>query len=91
MPLAVWRAHQHRVADHGRIMISIFLGALVVAELFTLVPGRIMHAVLFGNNRPRTGRSMAAFSASKKARQTRFQPLCSPTPRETRKSLEKRG
>jgi uncharacterized membrane protein len=28
--------------------IGIFLGALVVAGLFTLVPGRIMHAVLFG-------------------------------------------
>jgi uncharacterized membrane protein len=29
-------------------MISIFAGALVIAGIFTLVPGRIMHAVLFG-------------------------------------------
>ena len=29
-------------------MISIFAGALMVAGLFTLVPGRIMHDVLFG-------------------------------------------
>jgi uncharacterized membrane protein len=29
-------------------MIGIFCGALVIAGLFTLVPGRIMHAVLFG-------------------------------------------
>jgi uncharacterized membrane protein len=29
-------------------MISIFAGALVVAGLFTLVPGRIMHRVVFG-------------------------------------------
>ena len=29
-------------------MISIFVGALVIAGLFTLVPGRIMHAVVFG-------------------------------------------
>ena len=48
VPLAVWRAHTHRVADHRRIMIMTFTGALVIAGLFTLVPGRIMHAVAFG-------------------------------------------
>jgi uncharacterized membrane protein len=29
-------------------MILIFVGALVIAGLFTFVPGRIMHAVFFG-------------------------------------------
>ena len=29
-------------------MIGIFFGALVIAGLFTLMPGRIMHAVVFG-------------------------------------------
>jgi uncharacterized membrane protein len=48
LPLGVWRAHQHRVIDHRRIMIFIFAGALVIAGLFTLVPGRIMHKVIFG-------------------------------------------
>ena len=48
LPLAVWRAHRHRVADHRRIMIALFSGALVVAGLFTLLPGRIMHTVVFG-------------------------------------------
>ena len=48
VPLAVWRAHRHDVADHRRIMILIFSGALVIAGLFTLLPGRIMHAVVFG-------------------------------------------
>jgi uncharacterized membrane protein len=48
VPLAVWKAHRHQVADHRRIMISIFSGALVIAGLFTLLPGRIMHAVVFG-------------------------------------------
>jgi uncharacterized membrane protein len=48
LPLGVWMAHRHRVADHRRIMISIFSGALVIAGLFTLLPGRIMHAVVFG-------------------------------------------
>ena len=48
LPLAVWRAHRHRVVDHRRIMIALFSGALVVAGLFTLLPRRIMHAVVFG-------------------------------------------
>ena len=48
LPLAVWRAHRHRVADHRLMMIALFSGALVVAGLFTLMPGRIMHAVAFG-------------------------------------------
>jgi uncharacterized membrane protein len=49
LPLAVWRAHTHRVAEHRRIMIGLFSGALVIAGLFTLLPGRIMRAVVFGN------------------------------------------
>jgi uncharacterized membrane protein len=49
LPIAVWRAHTHRVADHRRIMIFIFAGALVIAGLFTLLPGRIMHQVVFGH------------------------------------------
>ena len=48
LPLAVWAARRHNVAGHRRAMISIFLGALVVAGAFTLVPGRIMHQVVFG-------------------------------------------
>jgi uncharacterized membrane protein len=48
LPLAVWKAHRHQVADHRRIMIFLFSGALVIAGLFTLLPGRIMHAVVFG-------------------------------------------
>jgi len=48
VPLAVRHAHRHQVAQHRRAMISIFLGALVVAGLFTFLPGRIMHAVAFG-------------------------------------------
>jgi len=48
LPIAVWNAHRHRVQQHRIAMISIFAGALVIAGLFTLVPGRIMHAVVFG-------------------------------------------
>lgn len=49
LPLAVNRARQHRVSAHERAMVSLFLGALVIAGLFTFTPGRIMHAVVFGS------------------------------------------
>jgi uncharacterized membrane protein len=48
LPLAVWAAHRHLVARHRRAMLGLFFGALMVAGIFTLVPGRIMHAVVFG-------------------------------------------
>ena len=48
VPLGVWAAHRHRVVEHRRIMILLFSGALVIAGLFTLLPGRIMHDVVFG-------------------------------------------
>lgn len=49
LPLAVWRAHTHRVADHRRMMIFLFAGALVIAGVLTLLPGRVMHHVIFGS------------------------------------------
>lgn len=48
LPVAVWRAHRHAVAQHRRAMLGLFFGALVIAGLFTFLPGRIMHAVIFG-------------------------------------------
>jgi uncharacterized membrane protein len=48
LPLAVLAAHRHHVPQHRRAMIAIFVGALVVAGIFTIAPGRIMHAVVFG-------------------------------------------
>jgi len=41
-------ARARNVRRHKITMISIFFGALVIAGLFTLVPGRLMHAVVFG-------------------------------------------
>jgi uncharacterized membrane protein len=49
LPLAVVHARRHRVELHRDAMIAIFVGALVIAGLFTLMPGRVMHAVAFGN------------------------------------------
>jgi len=49
LPMALWAAHRHEVNRHRLGMISLFVGALVIAGLFTFVPGRIMHAVAFGH------------------------------------------
>ena len=48
VPLAVWHAHMHRIEKHRRVMISLYVFALIGAGVFTLLPGRIMHAVVFG-------------------------------------------
>jgi uncharacterized membrane protein len=48
LPLAVMHARRHHIERHRRAMISIFAGALVIAGIFTLLPGRIMYSVLFG-------------------------------------------
>jgi uncharacterized membrane protein len=48
LAVAVISARRHNVRAHAIIMTSIFTGALVIAGLFTLVPGRIMHTAVFG-------------------------------------------
>ena len=48
LPLAVVSARRHDVRRHRRTMAGLFVGALVIAGLFTFMPGRIMHTVLFG-------------------------------------------
>ena len=48
LPLGVMHARRHRVAQHRGAMIGIFVGALVIAGLFTLLPGRVMHVVVLG-------------------------------------------
>jgi uncharacterized membrane protein len=47
--VGVMAARGHNVRRHKITMISIFAGALVVAGLFTLAPGRIMHTVIFSH------------------------------------------
>ncbi len=48
LPIAVLAARRGNIAAHRRIMQGIFIGGLVIAGGFTFLPGRIMHAVLFG-------------------------------------------
>ncbi|MBL0371925.1 DUF2306 domain-containing protein [Rhizobium sp. KVB221] len=46
-----WMAYRHararRIAQHKRHVIGLYLGGIVGAGLFTLLPGRIMHDVVF--------------------------------------------
>jgi len=49
VPLSVYAARKHKVAQHRRGMIMLFAFALIVTGGFTLLPGRIMHAVVFGS------------------------------------------
>jgi uncharacterized membrane protein len=48
LPVGVWHARRHNVRGHRLTMLGLFGGALVIAGLFTLAPGRIMHQVVFG-------------------------------------------
>ena len=48
LPIAVLMARRHNVRAHRGWMIGLFGGALVIAGIFTLIPGRIMHGVIFG-------------------------------------------
>ena len=48
LPVAVLHARRHRIQQHRIAMLSLFFGALVIAGLFTLLPGRIMSTVVFG-------------------------------------------
>lgn len=48
LPYAVLAARRHRHRAHAFGMVSLFIGALVVAGALTLLPGRLMHDVVFG-------------------------------------------
>ncbi len=48
VPLAIVHARRGRVTTHRWTMLSMVVFALVVTGLFTLLPGRIMHAVVTG-------------------------------------------
>jgi uncharacterized membrane protein len=48
LPIAVMHARRHRIGSHRRAMIGLFVGGLIIAGAFTLLPGRIMGHVVFG-------------------------------------------
>ncbi len=48
LPLGVYAARRHNVNLHSRIMRNVFLGALVIAGIFTFFPGRLVWQMFFG-------------------------------------------
>jgi uncharacterized membrane protein len=48
LPRAVFAARRGDIALHRTIMRALFFMGLVLPGLFTFLPGRTMHAVLFG-------------------------------------------
>lgn len=48
VPIAVWAAKTHNVKRHRQLMTSMYWGAMVIAGLFTFIPGRLMFRMFFG-------------------------------------------
>lgn len=47
-PLGVSYARRHKVSRHRSAMMGLFFGGLVFAGALAFLPGRTMHAVVFG-------------------------------------------
>lgn len=62
--LAVRAARRGRIASHRRIMRQTAFWTLGVAGVLTLVPGRRMHAVVFGPEAPGGGSAAAALTVA---------------------------
>jgi uncharacterized membrane protein len=60
LPVAVWHGRRGRVAEHRRDMISLYVGAMVIAGAFTLMPGRLMHDIVVGTDMSRTSCAVTA-------------------------------
>lgn len=48
LPYAIIRARRGRIQAHRFAMLSIFGGGLILAGIFTLIPGRLLGRALFG-------------------------------------------
>ncbi len=60
---AVWAARNGNIVMHRRVMRTVYLGALVLAGLFTFLPGRILYKVVFEAGWPAPLRAVALFIA----------------------------
>ena len=43
-------AWTHNIKMHRRSMLGVYIGGLLIAGTFAFLPGRIMHALVFGSN-----------------------------------------
>ncbi len=48
LPIAVVAARRHNISVHKRYMTGMFVGALLLAGFFTLMPDRIIGRMIFG-------------------------------------------
>jgi len=48
LPMALYAARRHEVAHHRGRMTGLFVGALLIAGMFTFCPGRLMWRVFLG-------------------------------------------
>ena len=48
LPLAIWYIRRGNVSGHRKTMTGLYIGACVVAGLFTLLPGRFLGSLLWG-------------------------------------------
>jgi len=46
---ALWAAGRHDIRRHRNAMIALYVGGILIAGSLTLLPGRLLHAVVFGN------------------------------------------
>jgi uncharacterized membrane protein len=45
---ALWSAHKGDIKGHRNAMLGLYIGGLLLAGAFALMPGRIMHQFFFG-------------------------------------------
>ena len=45
---AIWLARRHEIKRHQRAMLGMFFGAMLVPGVIAFMPGRLMHAIVFG-------------------------------------------
>ena len=48
LPMALYAARRHEIANHRARMTGLFVGALLIAGMFTFFPGRLMWQVFLG-------------------------------------------
>jgi uncharacterized membrane protein len=48
LPLGIWHVKRGRIDGHRRTMRGLYIGACVIAGLFTLLPGRFLGSLLWG-------------------------------------------
>lgn len=48
LPMALYAARRHEIANHRGRMTGLFMGALLIAGMFTFFPGRLMWRVFLG-------------------------------------------